>query len=176
MQEEWIKESSNFRSKLADLPPAWNAITERIIGAAVEVQRHLGPGMPERHYEDVMSYELGLRGLRWTRQKSFRVRYKDIELSECRLDLLVEDLVVLELKAVERVSEVALAQLVSYLRVFQLPIGLLINFHTPRVTDGIYRRINTSAIAAAQSRLSEHVLPHIPHSASSGPSAPPRSV
>lgn len=174
MDERWVHGGPNLNSKLADMPAAWNALTERIIASAIEVHRGLGPGMPERHYEEAMEHELRLQGLRVARQVPRRVRYKGLELSECRLDLLVEELVILERKAVEHVPEVALAQLVSSLRVFELPLGLLINFHTPRGTEGVYRRINSAAARTAQTRLRGANPPS--SSASSAPSAAPRSI
>lgn len=171
MDEDEAGDPTILRSKLADLPPEWNALTERIIGAAIEVHRELGPGYPERTYEDAMVYELTQRGLIVARQVPRRVPYKAIFLSEHRLDLLVENLVVLELKAVEKVPQIALAQLAGYLRVFELPIGLLLNFHVLRMADGIFRRVNSRAIESTRARLAHPPI----HSAPSALSAPPRS-
>jgi GxxExxY protein len=134
------------RREFLEVPSEWNGITERIIGAAMEVHTILGPGLLERMYEEALVYELGQRGLAVEQQFPVRIRYKEIDLSQQRLDLVVERLVVVELKAVERVSDVFLAQLVSYMRSARLPLGLLINFHTLHLKDGIYRRINQDAI------------------------------
>ena len=128
--------------RLRHVPDEWNEVTRRVIGCAVEVHRNLGVGLLERHYEEALAYELTRASLRFSRQHLMRLRYKDIQLSDQYLDLVVEDLVVLELKAVDRVCDTHLAQLVSYLRAADLPLGLLINFHALRLTDGIYRRIN----------------------------------
>lgn len=127
------------------LPATWNGVTSRIIGCAIEVHRTLGPGLLERLYEDAMAYELGRAGLEINRQYVVRTRYKDVFLSEQRLDLVVARGVVVELKCIERVADVHLAQLVSYLRCANLPVGLLINFNVPRLTDGVYRRVNSRA-------------------------------
>lgn len=125
-----------------DLPKAWNETTDRIIGAAIEVHRALGPGLLERLYEDAMAYELNSLGMRVSRQYVVCVPYKDTFLGELRLDLVVDDLVVIELKCIERVVDVHAAQLVSYLRSADLPIGLIINFFHPVLVDGLTRRIN----------------------------------
>jgi GxxExxY protein len=128
--------------RLRHVPDAWNAVTERIIGCAIEVHRTLGPGFLERLYEDAMAFELGAAGLAFIRQHPIRVRYKSILLSEQRLDLVVENLVVVELKSVEAVPDAHLAALVSYLRAADLPLGLLINFNVLQLSKGVYRRLH----------------------------------
>jgi GxxExxY protein len=130
------------------IPAAWNRLTETIIGAAIEVHRALGPGLLERVYEEALVYELRLRELAVQRQQIIRLKYKDLELPEQRLDIVVEGLVIVELKASEAVSDLHLAQLVSYLRAADAPLGLLINFNTLKLTNGVYRRINADASAA----------------------------
>ncbi len=136
---------------LAQVPDEWNLKTQRVIGLAMEVHSILGPGLVERLYEDALSYELGRAGFSIKRQHPIRLRYKEIELGEQRLDLVVDDLVVLELKSVDAVSDLMLAQLVSYLRSARLPLGLLINFNVPPIKDGIYRRLNPVACPKAPS-------------------------
>lgn len=131
----------------AVIPPQWNALTERIIGCAMEVHTALGPGLLERIYEDALAHEFFLAGLRFQRQSACRVVYKGVQLSEQVFDLVVDDLVLVELKAVEKVPDAHLATLVSYLRASGKPLGLLINFHAPRLKDGIFRRINPSSPA-----------------------------
>ena len=128
-----------------ELPTEWNVVTHTIIACAMEVHTMLGPGLLERLYEEAMAYELGRRGMVFQRQFPIRMRYKNIELPEQRLDLVVENLVVVELKAIESVADNQLAQLTSYLRSASLPLGLLINFNCARLKDGIYRRINSSS-------------------------------
>jgi GxxExxY protein len=114
-------------------------LTEKIIGAAIEVHRVLGPGLLESIYEEALCYELQLRGLRVDRQVEVDVQYKDIVIKGQRLDVLVDGEVVVELKAVSRLPEVALAQTLSYLKATRLKRALLINFGEQRLVDGIRR-------------------------------------
>ncbi len=114
-------------------------LTEKIIGAAIGVHRILGNGLLESVYEEALCHEFGLRGLRLQRQVSVSVRYKDIVIQGQRLDLLVEDEVVVELKSLIKLPEVAVAQLLSYLKATGLKRGLLINFGEARLIDGIKR-------------------------------------
>lgn len=123
----------------------------------------LGPGLLERLYEDAMTYELTRAGLSFSRQHTVRVPYKDVVLSEQRIDLVVAGGVIVELKCIDRVADVHLAQLVSYLRSARLPVGLLINFNVGRLTDGIHRRINSAA--------SDVVTPSASSAASAFPSS-----
>ncbi len=104
--------------------------TEQVIGALIEVHRGLGPGLLESAYEACLCIELGLRGLRFARQLALPVRYKGTHL-DCgyRVDLVVEDRILVELKAVERLLPIHEAQVVTYLRLAQLPVGLLANFN-----------------------------------------------
>ncbi len=131
-----------------EIPPEWNRITERIIGCAMEVHTTLGPGLLERLYEDALEYELRAAGLETRRQHSIDLVYKDIVLSGQRVDLLVNDLVIVEIKAVEGVCDAHLAQLVSYLKSSRVPLGLLINFHAMRLKDGLYRRLDPRSVVA----------------------------
>ena len=125
-----------------ELPAAWNEITRRIIACAIEVHSEIGPGLLESLYEQAMVVELSEAGLRVERQRPLRLKYKGRELGDLRLDLVVEDRVVVELKVLERVLEIHQAQLLSYLRSADLPLGLLINFAHPRLIDGVSRKIN----------------------------------
>jgi GxxExxY protein len=129
------------------VPQSWNAVTRQVIGCAMEVHRLLGPGLLERIYEEALCYELSLAGLAFERQTPFKLRYKEIELPEQRLDLLVDGLIVVELKSVERVPDIYLAQMVSYMRSLDVPLGLLLNFNCALLKDGIYRRVNPAASA-----------------------------
>lgn len=120
-----------------------NEITERIIGAAIEVHRHLGPGLLESAYEECLCYELSQSRLRFARQVHLPIRYKGILLQAAhRMDLLVEDQVVVELKATEEMPPLYSAQMLTYLRSAQKRVGLLINFNVPLLKDGIRRIIN----------------------------------
>lgn len=118
-----------------------NALTQRIIGCAIEVHRHLGPGLLESVYESALAVELELASIPYAKQVLVPVRYKDRIVGEHRLDLLVSKQVVVELKAVERHEAVFEAQLLSYLKITGCPLGLLINFNTRLLKDGIKRMI-----------------------------------
>ncbi len=118
-------------------------LTERIIGAAIEVHRTLGPGLLESAYEECLCHELSLQNLAFQRQVSLPVNYKGVSLT-CgyRLDLVVEDLVILELKCVEAVLPVHEAQLLTYLKLTGKRVGLILNFHVAVLTrDGIVRKV-----------------------------------
>ncbi len=117
-----------------------NFLTERIISAAIEVHRALGPGLLESAYRTFLSTELRLRGLKVEREVEVPVTYRGQRL-DCgyRMDLRVERLVVVELKAVERLHPAHTAQLLTYLRLSGAPVGLLLNFNAPVLKDGIRR-------------------------------------
>jgi GxxExxY protein len=119
-----------------------NAITEQIIGAAIEVHRVLGPGLLESAYEDCLCHELTLRGITFERQRPLPVEYKGISL-ECgyRLDLLVQNEIVVEIKAISAIEPIHEAQLLTYLRLGGWKVGLLMNFNVPVLKNGIRRRI-----------------------------------
>ena len=119
-----------------------NILTEKIIGAAIEMHKTLGPGLLESAYEECLCHELGLRGLAYKRQVALPIVYKEVKL-DCgyRLDVMVEDTVILELKSVEELAPVYEAQLLTYLRLTGKPVGLLINFNAPVLKDGIIRRV-----------------------------------
>ena len=120
-----------------------NAITEKIIGCAIEVHRALGPGLLESTYEECTCYEIRCSGLKVDRQVSLPVVYKGVRL-DCgyRMDLVVEKLVVVEFKTVEVLLPVHEAQLLSYLKLTGLSVALLINFHVPVLKDGLKRIVN----------------------------------
>jgi GxxExxY protein len=116
-----------------------NGLTERIIGCAIVVHRKLGPGLLESLYEAAMEIELAKSGLVTERQKKISVLYDGVEIGELRLDLLVENKIVIELKSVERTDPVFEAQLLSYLKLGGYPVGLLINFNSRLLKNGIKR-------------------------------------
>jgi GxxExxY protein len=117
-----------------------NQLTEKVIGAAIEVHRHLGPGLLESAYETCLIYELEKLGLNVERQKPLPVVYKDIYLDQgYRIDLLVEGQVIVELKAVNELTDVHKAQALSYLKFSNSKIALLINFNVKKLVDGIRR-------------------------------------
>ena len=117
-------------------------VTGSIIAAAIEVHRELGPGLFESVYEECFSRELALRGISFRRQIELPVIYKGLKLGHAyRLDVVVEEKVIVEVKAVERILSVHKAQLLTYLRITGTPVGLLINFNSPVLKDGIVRRV-----------------------------------
>ena len=116
-----------------------NKITERIIGCAIEVQRNLGPGLLESVYVEALCVEFDIQGVRCQRQVVLPVNYKGRVIGEYRLDLLVEDAVVVELKSVERHDPVFEAQILTYMRVTGKRVGLLINFNSKLLKEGVKR-------------------------------------
>lgn len=114
-----------------------NKITEKIIGAAIEVHKALGPGLLESAYESCLVFELAEHGLKVGQQKAIPVVYKNVKL-DCgyRLDLLVEDQVIIEIKAVEELASIHQAQLLSYLKLSGKEVGLLINFNVKILKNG----------------------------------------
>jgi GxxExxY protein len=117
-------------------------LTETIIAAAIEVHRDKGPGLVESIYEWCLMKELDLRGLGCVNQKSVLVEYKGFRREEpLRFDVLVEGCVLVEAKAVEKVLPIHKAMLLSYMKLLNVPLRLLINFHDMKVTDGVVRRI-----------------------------------
>jgi GxxExxY protein len=121
-----------------------NELTGVIIEAAMKVHTRLGPGILESAYEACLAYELTKRGLKVERQKELPVVYEGVRI-DCgyRIDLLVEDQIIVELKAVEELLPIHHAQLLSYLRLSGKELGLLINFHELHLKDGIVRKINS---------------------------------
>ena len=120
-----------------------NSLSGKIIGAAIEVHKALGPGLLESAYEECLSYELGLGGLSLERQKPLPVQYKGRKL-DCgyRLDIVVENAIILELKSCERIEPIHKAQLLTYLKLSGLHLGLLLNFNVAVMRDGIVRVVN----------------------------------
>jgi len=118
-------------------------LKDRIIGAAIRIHRRLGPGLLESAYETCLAYELREQGLSVTQQKAVPLVYDDVKL-ECgfRADLLIENRIVVELKCKDQIHPVDEAQLLSHLRLLNLNVGLLINFHVVLLRDGIRRMVN----------------------------------
>ena len=123
-----------------------NTLTEHIIGCAIEVHRALGPGLLEATYEAAMDIELENAGLRFARQPVVPVNYKGRIIGEYRLDFIVEGAVVLEIKSVERHDAVFEAQVLTYLKVTGKPLGLLINFNSRLLKEGIKRFAGTTLL------------------------------
>lgn len=126
------------------MPRPINTITGDIIAAAIEIHRHLGPGLLESTYEACLCRELSLREIPFQKQLALPVSYKGINLDAgYRIDVLVEDTVIVELKSVEALAPIHSAQLLTYLRLTQREIGLLINFNVVVLKEGIKRLINS---------------------------------
>ncbi len=115
-------------------------LSNRVIGAALEVHKNLGTGLLESAYEAALSYELQERNISFKQQASLPVQYKNIEI-DCayRIDLLIENALIVELKAVEKVLPIHQAQLMTYMKLANIPTGLLINFNTKLLKNGIKR-------------------------------------
>jgi GxxExxY protein len=120
-----------------------NEITGEIIGCCIEIHRELGPGLLESAYEECLAYELSNAGLFFERQKPVPVRYKEIHLEYgYRMDLIIENQVIVELKSVEIITNVHTAQMLTYMRFAEINAGLLINFNVSVLKNGIKRFIN----------------------------------
>lgn len=117
-------------------------LTDKIIGSAIEVHRHLGPGLLESAYEECFCHELSLKGIPFERQKPLPLEYKGIKL-DCgyRMDMVVDNKVVIELKCVEKIMPINEAQLLTYLRLSNLKVGLIINFYSTVLKDGLKRLV-----------------------------------
>jgi len=121
-----------------------NAISYKIIGLAIEVHKQLGPGLLESAYQECLYYEIVNSGLIIERQKGLPIIYKDIRLDHgYRIDLLIENKIVIELKTVEAFTDVHFAQILTYLKLGNYPLGLLINFNSKILKNNIKRFINT---------------------------------
>lgn len=120
-----------------------NQITEKIIGCAIKVHKNLGPGLLESAYQECLYYELKKAGLSVEKEKPLPLVYEDVKL-DCgyRLDLLVEDAIIVEIKSVEALNDIHLAQVLTYLKIFNSKIGLLINFNVLQLVKGVKRVIN----------------------------------
>jgi len=118
-----------------------DALTERIIGCAIAVHKALGPGLMEATYEEALCLELNDEGLPFTRQVGVPVFYKGRVIGEYRPDLVVEGRVVVEIKSVERLVGVHQAQVLAYMRVLQVPVGLLLNFNGEVLRTGVKRLV-----------------------------------
>ncbi len=117
-----------------------NQLTGQVIGACIEIHRELGPGLLESAHEECLAYELSTARLRVQRQRPLPVRYKEVRL-DCgyRLDFVIEDELIVELKAVAELQPIHEAQLLTYLKLAQEPLGLLINFNVPALKQGVKR-------------------------------------
>jgi GxxExxY protein len=135
--------SANQESQEAALRLKADGLSRKIIGAGIEVHKRLGPGLLESAYEECLCCELGLRGIEFKRQLPLPVIYKGQKL-DCgyRLDMLIEDLVIIEVKAIEEIAPIHEAQLLTYLRLRNSWLGLIMNFNVLMLKDGIRRLVN----------------------------------
>jgi GxxExxY protein len=117
-----------------------NDLTGKVIGLCIEIHRELGPGLLESAYEECLAYELSKAGLRFERQRPLPVHYKEVQL-DCgyRLDLVIEDALIIELKAVTELHPIHEAQLLTYLKLDRKSLGLLVNFNVPALKQGVKR-------------------------------------
>ena len=137
-------------------------ITGAVVDAAVKIHKELGPGLLESVYEAVLARALERRGLQVERQKVIRFEYDGMVFDEgFRTDLLVEGRVIVELKSVEKLAPVHSKQLLNYLRLMNLPVGLLINFGSATLKEGLHRIVN-KLLSSASSRLRVNQFPHNP--------------
>ena len=131
-QDTWVDEEMEG-------DPELNRITNLIIGAAIAVHKELGPGYDEQTYENALAIEFGVRGIRFERQYLVGIFYRGQKVGERRLDFLVEETVVLELKAVEQLIGLFTSQTISYLKASKRKLALLMNFNTRKLSEGIRR-------------------------------------
>lgn len=129
------------QAPMQELSEEYHALSGSIVGSAIEVHRTLGPGFLESVYEEAMCKELQLRGISYSCQHGCKVDYKGTHVGEGRVDLLVERKIIVELKAVEALAPIHTAQVISYLKMMRLPLGLLFNFNVPILMPHGFRRI-----------------------------------
>jgi GxxExxY protein len=123
-----------------------DSLTYAIIGAAIEVHRALGPGFPESVYEQALCVELRTRSIPYTRQAKINVHYKGELVGSGRIDLLIKDSIIVELKAVDAISPIHITQVLSYLRMTQYDLGLIINFNVRVLKDGGIERVTLAPL------------------------------
>jgi GxxExxY protein len=139
MERKDARGARHANRKLVEPEEELNKLAGRVLAAAIDVHRYLGPGFLESVYEESLVFELVDRNISFARQIAFPVMYRGRVVGQSRLDLLVEEQLVLELKAVEEIRPVHRAQLLSYLRAGEFHLGLLINFNVPVLLRGVQR-------------------------------------
>ena len=133
---------------MKDVDDRLNALTERVIGAAIEVHRRLGPGFLEATYQKALSIELRHQGVAHEVEAPVKLTYRGEPIGEGRLDLLIDQALIVELKAVDQIHPIHKAQVISYLKATEHELALLINFNVEVLRDGIHRLVLTSASSA----------------------------
>mgnify|MGYP000871639603 CR=1 FL=1 len=133
---------------------SFDELSEKVIGACIEIHRHLGPGLLESAYEECLCHELPLAGVKFERQKTLPVSYKSVKL-DCgyRLDVVLEGSFIVELKTVDQLLPIHEAQLLTYLKLSGISLGLLINFNVPTLRQGLKRIVNNFPDFSAPPRL-----------------------
>lgn len=134
-------EFTDKSTKFAEEECPYKEITERIIGASIDVHTALGHGLLESIYEEALAYEFNLRKIKYERQKEINIKYKDIFVGNHRIDFLAEDSVIVELKSKEVLHPIHEAQILTYLKATSKRIGLLINFNVVQLKEGLKRFI-----------------------------------
>ena len=137
-EDDMMADVNASKSQLTD---ELNGLSSAVIGAAIEVHRVLGPGYAEAVYEEALCIELAERRIPFLRQATIQVRYKDRLVGEGRLDILVANVLIVELKVVDALAPVHISQLLSYLKATGHPLGLLMNFNVPRLMQGVKRLV-----------------------------------
>ena len=131
---------------LVQPPEETNVLSRQVIGICIEIHRELGPGLPEEAYELALMMEFDARGIRYERQHRIEVRYKGRVVARVRLDFLIESTLVLEVKSCEALTRIDRRQVIRYLQITQLPLGLLINFNVMLLKEGIQRVFRSEPI------------------------------
>jgi GxxExxY protein len=147
-------EGAEGEGEWAEPDDALNRLSQSVIGAAIEVHRALGPGFLESFYEEALCRELADRGVSFLRQVAVHVLYKGASIGDARLDLLVEQRLLVELKATERCAPIHMAQILSYMKATGLTLGLLINFNVIALRQGIRRVVRTPGLSSYPSAAS----------------------
>ena len=133
-----------FRERgMSGVDPDTEDLAQAVIGAAIEVHKHMGPGLPENSYRNALSHELNLRGISHACEVPVPIVYKGVLVGEGKLDILVGGVLVVELKVVDSLNEIHKAQVIAYLQATKLQLGLLINYNVVRLAEGIKRVIRT---------------------------------
>jgi GxxExxY protein len=135
-----------FRERGASgVEPVVEDLAQAVIGAAIEVHKHMGPGLPESSYRNALSHEMTLRGIEHACEVPVPILYKGVLVGEGKVDMLVGKVLVVELKVVEVLNDVHRAQVIAYLQALKLQLGLLINYNVVRLSDGLKRVIRSGS-------------------------------
>lgn len=138
------RQNAKGRGERQEPDQSLDDLAHRVIGAAIQVHRVLGPGLPEGVYESALCVQLTRDNIPYVRQKRFEIIYENVKVGEGRMDLVIAERLVVEAKAMEMLMKIHQQQLLSYLRANRLPLGLLINFNVVVLRDGLQRIVNFS--------------------------------